>query len=99
MLWYKGWLETRFNVFALITVACLFSWVGPPAGQDLIGLVGFLLAIIPLNLAGSGIKTQSPLIKKGCHGSTYFTLSLPVSRFRLCATRAGLGMLETVGIF
>jgi len=98
MLWYKGWLETRFNVFALITVACLFSWGGPPAGQDLIGVAGFLLAMIPVNLAGSGIKTQSALIRKG-PVSTYFTLSLPVSRFRLFATRAGLGLLETVGIF
>ena len=35
---------------------------------------------------------------KGLHGSMYFTLSLPVSRFRLFATRAGLGMLEAAGV-
>jgi hypothetical protein len=50
-------------------------------------------------LAGSGIKTESDLQpKKGLHGSLYFTLSLPVSRFRLLATRAGLGMLEAAGV-
>ena len=56
-------------------------------------------SIIPLFLAGSGIKTQSARMKRGLHGSMYFTLSLPVSRFRLFATRAGLGMLEVVAIF
>jgi hypothetical protein len=56
----------------------------------------FLLLFIPVTLAGAGIKTQ-PILRtmKGLHGSMYFTLSLPVSRLRLLATRAGLGMLET----
>jgi hypothetical protein len=50
-------------------------------------------------LAGSGIKTQADLQpRKGLHGSMYFTLSLPVSRFRLFATRTGLGMLEAAGV-
>ncbi len=50
-------------------------------------------------LGGAGIKTQ-PLLRttKSLHGSMYFTLSLPVSRVRLLATRAGLGLLETVGV-
>ena len=47
--------------------------------------------IAPL-LAGAGIKTQAAFqTVKGLHGSTYFTLSLPVSRFRLLAIRAGIG--------
>ncbi|HJU11180.1 MAG TPA: hypothetical protein VJ728_09905 [Candidatus Binataceae bacterium] len=35
---------------------------------------------------------------KGLQESIYFTLSLPVSRFRLLAMRAGLGLLETAGV-
>jgi len=35
---------------------------------------------------------------KGLHGSMYYTLALPVSRFRLLAVRAGVGMLETVAV-
>ena len=97
MLWYKGWLETRVVVFATILFVWLFARDGPPA-QGTIGVVGFFLSMIPVYLAGSGIRTQPAWIKKG-PGSTDFALSLPASRFRLFATRAGLGMLETIGIF
>lgn len=90
MLWYKGWLETRPRVLFLIA----FAWLLSPPGQ-----LAFLFALVPILLAGSGIETQFPWKTKKGPVSTYFTLSLPVSRFRLFATRAGLGMLETVGIF
>ncbi|MDR3676603.1 MAG: hypothetical protein P4N24_14015 [Acidobacteriota bacterium] len=61
--------------------------------------MAFYYSMIPLMLAGSGIKTQADLQpRKGLHGSLYFTLSLPVSRFRLYVTRAGLGMLESAGV-
>ena len=43
-------------------------------------------------LAGAGIATQPAFqASKGLHGSTLFTLSLPVSRLRLLSVRAGLG--------
>jgi hypothetical protein len=49
-----------------------------------------------LTLAAAGITTQSSFQQtKGLHGSTLFTLSLPVSRLRLLAVRAGLGWLES----
>jgi hypothetical protein len=34
---------------------------------------------------------------KGVHGSTYFTLSLPVSRLRLLGVRTAMGLLELLG--
>ncbi len=51
-------------------------------------------------LAGAGINTQ-PVFQavKGLHGSTLFTLSLPVrSRFRLLVIRAGLGWMEMAAL-
>jgi len=114
MLWYKGWLETRFRVlfmflFAIFPIA-LFT-LGPfprnPAPQGYLNLMPAMVqmfslyyTIIPLLLAGSGVKTQSEGFRpaKGLHGSIYFTLSLPVSRFRLFRTRVGLGMLEAAAL-
>ena len=56
------------------------------------GVVG---AFVPILLAGAGINTQPAFqATKGLHGSTLFTLSLPVSRFRLLAVRASLGWFE-----
>jgi hypothetical protein len=50
-------------------------------------------------LGGAGIVTQPSLqATKGLHGSTLFTLSMPVSRLRLLTVRAGIGWLEVVGV-
>jgi hypothetical protein len=109
MLWYKGWLETRFRV--LFVLGCFLFPVGfflrhidPPLPravvENLLNSLALFLLFIPVLLAGAGINTQRILFGtyKGLHGSVYFTLSLPVSRLRMLATRAGLGMLETVGV-
>ncbi len=94
MLWYKGWLETGSGVVVMTIFAWVFSrWWGPHHVQ----VDALFLSFVPVFLAGSGTETQHLLMKNP--NSIYFTLSLPVSRFRLFATRAGLGMLETVGIF
>jgi len=111
MLWYKGWLETRFRVlfmllFAVFPVALALSGghhlattqhaptpVELAEAQRSTGFLAMYYSIIPLFLAGSGTNyAKKP-------GSTYFTLSLPISRLRLLATGAGSGMLATVGIF
>jgi hypothetical protein len=113
MLWYKAWLETRFRVlFAILFVVfpiplftltqrTLSPSVRPPLAA-LEGIAGFFAlywAIVPLNLAGTGVKTQaSARAQKGVHGSMLFTLSMPVSRFQLFATRASLGMLEAAAV-
>src|SRR5580700_2367017 len=72
----------------------------PPSGGK-VAAFGYLVFNVPCFvivtctwLAGAGIATQpSVQAAKGLHGSTLFTLSLPVSRFRLLAVRAGLGWL------
>jgi hypothetical protein len=101
MLWYKGWLETR------IRLLMAFIWIawfliaeysrgigGPAALAALSSGAMFIAAAIPTLFAGAGIATQPAFqATKGLHGSTIFTLSLPVSRFRLLATRAFLGWL------
>jgi hypothetical protein len=93
MLWYKGWLETRFRLlFALGLVGVVLVSLGPS------GSVTLLVALLSCMLAGAGIATQRALqATKGLHGSMLFTLSLPVSRFRLLAVRASLGWLEMAG--
>ena len=69
-----------------------------PAEQQLqgpISLFSLFLIIQSVSLAGSGIKTQAPFrTGKGLHGSAHFTLSLPVSRTRLLASRMSMGALE-----
>ena len=104
MLWMKGWLETRwrfvfglgFGVFVLINVAA----DNVAADQQfaivkLVNVLAFFFAFIAIMLGGAGINTQAAFrATKGLHGSMYFTLALPVSRFRLLATRVAIGMLE-----
>jgi hypothetical protein len=109
MLWhtlaYKGWLETRFRLlFALAFIGLMLVQLHSipaksPNGVKGIVLIGWILvASICVMLAGAGIATQPSFqATKGLHGSILFTLSLPVSRFRLLAVRAGLGFLEMSG--
>jgi hypothetical protein len=111
MLWYKGWLETRFklSILAVITLFLLaltysIGTKAPPPGAKGpvwgIALFSSPAAVIMMCtwLAGAGIATQPSFQAiKGLHGSTIFTLSLPVSRFRLLAVRAGFGWLGMAG--
>ena len=103
MLWYKGWLETRFKLLlsACLLVGFLTFFGGskaPPQAKPVFQLILFTksqLAFMFTLLSGAGIATQPAFqATKGLHGSTLFTLSMPVSRFRLLAVRAGLGFLE-----
>jgi hypothetical protein len=97
-----------FGFYAVLLL--VMSLVKPPQSspfarmnpqEQLRAFLGFGFAIYPvamasLILAAAGITTQSSFQQsKGLPGSTLFTLSLPVSRLRLLATRAGLGWLET----
>lgn len=105
MLWYKGWLETRIKL--LMAFVWMAWFLGAEYSRGLkapAGLTGlavaatFIAAAIPVFFAGAGINTQPAFqAMKGLHGSTLFTLSLPVSRFRLLMTRAGLGWLVLAG--
>jgi ABC-2 type transport system permease protein len=111
MLLYKGWLETRLRlVFSLaffsifLIQAHVMSGIKPPDGvkSDPVKVYAiteiFLVATLCGMVAGAGIATQPAFqATKGLNGSTLFTLSLPVSRLRLLAVRAGLGWLEMAG--
>jgi hypothetical protein len=103
MLWYKGWIETRFRLlFALgfvgfVLVAAYSNGLKAPV-KAFAGNAPLLVAVLSGLLASAGITTQPALqATKGLHGSMLFTLSLPVSRFRLLTVRAGLGWLEMAG--
>lgn len=106
MLWMKAWLETRWRfVFALCLSLAAVALLWPsgaggvkPAGNLMVTL-SFFLIFTPVYLAGTGIRTQSGFqAMQGIHGSMYYTLSLPVSRFRLLWVRAAFGLLEMAGI-
>jgi hypothetical protein len=108
MLWYKAWLETRWRfAFSLGIMVCFGVFIcwsgtkGPPPERMNGALGGVVVSVawIALMLAGAGINTQpSFAAQKGLHGSTHFTLSLPVSRFRLLLVRSGLGWILQTGI-
>jgi hypothetical protein len=106
MLWYKGWLETRFRLLFALAFIGLFLvqlhaiGIKAPSGVKVaVGIAWIFVASISIMLAGAGIATQPSFqAAKGLHGSTLFTLSLPVSRLRLLAVRAGIGWLEMAGV-
>jgi|ERR1017187_1936086 hypothetical protein len=114
MLWYKGWLETRFKVLFTLDMVAFFlavqystrsSSVRPNSKAGAIVLLavlfgnGILATMTCVMLAAAGIATQPTFqASKGLHGSTLFTLSLPVSRLRLLAVRAAVGGFEGIAI-
>ncbi len=110
MLWYKGWLETRIRLliglgwfgFLAASVHLIRHGAGP-GGLTPAAAFSFMaitqIVVISSMLAGTGIATQAPFQEvKGLQGSTIFTLSLPVSRFRLLAVRSVLGWLEMAAL-
>ena len=108
MLWYKGWLETRwrfaFSLGIMFSFVAFFYWSGTTGplpkriGEVLGGAVVCVMWVVVM-LAGAGINTQPSFqATKGLHGSVYFTLSLPVSRFRLLLVRSILGWLLLTGV-
>jgi hypothetical protein len=100
MLWHKGWMETRFRLLFTVGFTTLILVLQysvrtaaptPGAKSPALGLVMFsnptLVLMVCALLGGAGIVTQPSLqATKGLHGSTLFTLSLPVSRLRLLAS-------------
>jgi hypothetical protein len=105
MLWYKGWLETRLKLLFSLALMVFWLYVLRGFGNASPKIVVYLASTVSvfaltwsMLLSGAGITTQPPFQgTKGLHGSMIFTLSLPVSRFRLLAVRAFIGWLETAG--
>ena len=107
MLWQKGWFETRLRLLLLLglTAFMLYQFHSAPhsSGHPLESLVQLLVPTCTVAfcamLGGAGITTQPPFqAVKGTHGSILFTLSLPVTRLRLLATRASIGWFELAGL-
>lgn len=103
MLWRKGWLETRMHMAYLLGIFGLL-FVGmrtQPPDQivgNIAGAAAYAVMMSSILFAGAGIATQPGFrAARGLHGSTAFTVSLPVSRFRLLATRASAGWLGMAG--
>lgn len=102
MLWYRAWLETRFRL--LLSIGMLAPFLIPlrsigirnPTGVSSAAIsAAYMVAWFSLFFAGAGIAAQS---RKGRGRSTLFTVSLPVTRFRLVAARAMLGWVELAGV-
>lgn len=113
MLWYKGWLETRWLLLlltgpyaALLLLAARHqpSLRGNPPASHAAAILHstdmtYFVVTLAVLLAGTGVNAQKSIFRSpvNAQGSTLFTLSLPVTRLRLLAVRAGLGWLETAG--
>jgi hypothetical protein len=106
MLWYKGWLETRWRAIyplgIVLFVLISGAWSGVNSSRDaarMLDAMSLLWAFAAVLLASCGVRTQVAFrATKGIDGSTHFTLSLPVSRFRLVAVRAGVGLAIVAGV-
>lgn len=101
MLWMKSWYEVRLRFlagFILVGGTLFIRRMGSPVAsrQDAVAIMGatsLLWILFSFYLSGAGVKTQSAFSAvKGLHGSTYYTLSLPVSRFQLLTVRATIRM-------
>jgi hypothetical protein len=112
MLWFRAWLETRSRVAFTLLWLSFFVGVLALAGTGngapgnaalgrLLTMMAFPWIFVPVWLAGSGVRTQPGFGRnatRGVHGSTCFTLSLPVTRARLLMVRGALGLLETAAV-
>jgi hypothetical protein len=106
MLWHKGWLESRYRLlFALGFVVIFQLLLQKPiiTPQGILAIVQFSIPVLVVMsytlVAGAGVATQPSFVaSKGIHGSTLFTLSLPVTRLRLLSVRAAIGWLEGSGV-
>ena len=106
MLWMKSWLEIRWRLllaFVIILTPLGVHYVqgtsAPAAVERIMSAVAMMWLMVAATLGGSGIQTQAPIqASKGLHGSTHFTLSLPVSRFRLLAVRVGMSLVGLIGV-
>lgn len=104
MLLMKNWLETRwrltavFGYLASVLAINYYHQSGMKASSVLFPL-WMILTFGVLTLAGGGVKMLSPAgFPEGLAESTQFTISLPVSRFRLVAARAAVSLMETSAV-
>jgi hypothetical protein len=97
MLILKAWMETRWRLLILggYVLASLALARYGNTGPAALTALGLALALFAMPLAGAGVKSQAPAVfVAGLAGSEQFTLSLPVTRFRLLAVRVVVGLAE-----
>ena len=109
MLLYKAWLESRtrfaLSAIAIVGLIALFVFMSRDIRADLADLnanysqylwsaiyKGYLrdIFVVVVLLLGMG-----GLARERDYGTSGFTLTLPVSRWRLTATRAAVGLAES----
>lgn len=103
MLWMKSWAEMKWRLLfglSIPLIEVLFRHL--TSAEDtgrMMGALLFLLCFVAVYVAGSGVRTKASFrATKGLDGSTFFTLSLPVTRLRLLATRVAVGLMGTAGV-
>ncbi|HEY1338014.1 MAG TPA: hypothetical protein VGF59_10915 [Bryobacteraceae bacterium] len=98
MLLMKAWMETRWRILggAVYLLIALGLNYRNPGGGGVLTTAWFMLTLLAISLGGSGVNSQAPLgLSEGIAGSTQFTIALPVTRLRLLAIRAAVGLVET----
>lgn len=110
MLWYKSWLETRVRLVFILAFMGFILLVqystqhaahpgDKGASMAFVTMTFINVVVVSAIFGGAGIATQPSLsAQRGIHGSTLYTVSLPVSRRRLLLVRAGLGGMESVAV-
>ena len=102
MLLMKAWMETRWRILGLavyLLIGLAAQVPGTPEAAGILTTAWFMLTLLAVLLGGSGVNSQAPLgLSEGIAGSTQFTISLPVTRLRLLATRAAVGLVETAAV-
>jgi hypothetical protein len=112
MIWRKSWLECRFRIILALFMSLsmlagiwtMYSEVPGPRSRALPWvfvlklLGGFVVPVVAVLMAGSGINSQTSMgMRMGFHPAMYFLLSLPVSRRRALLVRTACAAIVTVG--
>ena len=101
VLLMKAWMETRWRILSVAVYLLIALGLNyrHPAGTAVLTTAWFMLSFLAILLGGSGVNSQAPLgLSEGVTGSTQFTISLPVTRLRLLAIRAAVGLVETTAM-
>lgn len=103
MLWYKAWLETRAR-FLIALVGCMalcieLVLISPRTSEPnevLLLLHGVHQALVFLWILAIALLMMGGLVRENAIGSASFTLSLPVSRWRLMWVRLVMGLTQGI---
>lgn len=111
MIWYRHWLEMRWGLLAVVAFVVVWAYLdmllrgpvedallrGPVEADDVmewfalrVWSIGYMCAML---IGGCGLRGLWHL---HAHSSTFFTLSLPVSRERIVLTRLAATLAAAV---